>query len=480
MNTSVKLLNFYGGRWISLFPILVYIIGSIILSVGFRFSSVKTLTLSAMMGLLLGFFLCRQKKQYWNVVVRGLIPFGNARLIVAFMLIGIFTTLLMVGKIGGGLVWLCQLMNIGSHGFILFVFLASGIISLGTCAPIAALFSVVPIFYPPGIQLGAAPELLAGAMLSGVFFGDALSPCSQLTQMTLFSQSDEPDGETGLLNKLLKSRLISVLATGIIAAVIYRFMAHGETTELQHPLDIGQFAVANGIWMLLPLTVLLAIGFRTQNLFLALSYAITTGLITGLLCGSFSWVQIVSIDSQTMALHGVIFDGILSMTDIIISTLLLYGLINLAQEGGFISALCDWLEARAFFRTPWGAKLAITAGTALTNIALSGSALPAILMFSPVARLLGQRAGIGELRRCWLLLTVASCFTAIIPVNSVFMMGMVTLIQGMNQHYTWLPSIDPFRCFMSSWYCLLLTLACLFRLIFDSPLFPRTKAPSSR
>lgn len=476
MNTSGKLLLFYGGRWVSIFPTLVYVAGSVVLSVVFHFSSMKTLTLSAMAGIFLGFFFCREKDRYWDAAVRGLMPFGNARLIVAFMLIGIFTTLLMVGKIGGGLVWLCLSMGISGHGFVLFVFLASAIISMGTCAPIAALFSVVPIFYPPGILLGAGPDLLVGAMLSGVFFGDALSPCSQLTQMTLFSQHDSPDDQCGSLNALLRSRLPAVLLTGAVTVVVFICLPGSEQAELHYAVDINHFANASGVWMLLPLGVLLACGFATQNLFLSLSYAIAAGLVTGLLCDGFGWQQIVSLDTRAMALHGVIFDGINSMTDIIISTSLLYGLINLAKEGGCIGALCEWLSGRDFFRTPWGAELAISLGIGVTNIALSGSALPAVLMFSPVAERLGQQAGVSALRRCWLLLGVASCFTAILPINSAFLMGIATLIQGMSEHYSWLPMINPFRCFSCSWYCLLLTLACAARLLLGSPLFSRRKA----
>ncbi|EPK7360561.1 hypothetical protein LZ634_21130 [Kluyvera intermedia] len=475
MNTSGKLLLFYGGRASSIFPTLIYVAGSVILSVGFHFSSMKTLTFSAMIGILLGFFLCKDKKGYWDVVVRGLMPFGNARLIIAFMLIGIFTTLLMAGKIGGGFVWLCLHIGVGSHAFVLFVFIASAVISMGTCAPIAALFSVVPIFYPPGILLAVRPELLAGAMLSGVFFGDALSPCSQLTQMTLFSQHDTPNSEPGQLNVLLKNRFKSVLATGVVSIVLFMLVPAGEHANLQQAVNINQFADINGIWMLLPLGVLLACGFRTQNLFLSLNFAIAAGLIVGLLCGSFDYQQIITLDNQTMMLHGMIFDGVNSMTDIIVSTLLLYGLINLAQEGGCITALCDWLASCAFFRSRWGAELAMTSGIAVTNIALSGSPMPSILMFSPVAERLGQRARVSALRRCWLLLGGASCFTAIIPVNSVFMMGMVTLIQGMTQHYPWLPTIDPFYSFAFSFYCLLLTLACVIRLLLDSPLLMQKK-----
>ncbi|MCB6543757.1 hypothetical protein LI170_16635, partial [Desulfovibrio desulfuricans] len=69
-------------------------------------------------------------------------------------------------------------------------FLVSSLISMGAGAPIAALLAVVPIFYPAGVLMGADPAILTGAMLSGIFFGDALSPSSQVIHTTIASQHD--------------------------------------------------------------------------------------------------------------------------------------------------------------------------------------------------------------------------------------------------------------------------------------------------
>lgn len=84
------------------------------------------------------------------------------------------------GKIGNGFIWLSLNLGIRGSAFVVFSFLASAVISMGAGAPIAALFAVIPIFYPPGILLGASPAMLTGALISGIFFGDALSPSSQV------------------------------------------------------------------------------------------------------------------------------------------------------------------------------------------------------------------------------------------------------------------------------------------------------------
>ena len=80
--------------------------------------------------------------------------------------------------------------------------------------------------------------------------------------------------------------------------------------------DVSQIASLSspqGLWMLVPLAVLLLICFRTGNLFVGLSYAITTGFIVGLLTGSLAFSDIVSINYETAGLGGIIFEEQIKM-----------------------------------------------------------------------------------------------------------------------------------------------------------------------
>ena len=45
--------------------------------------------------------------------------------------------------------------------------------------------------------------------------------------------------------------------------------------------QLSQFSDARGLWMLVPVAVLLCICFKTGNLFEGLSFAIVTGLVCG-------------------------------------------------------------------------------------------------------------------------------------------------------------------------------------------------------
>ena len=98
------------------------------------------------------------------------------------------------GGIGDRFIWLSLKLWGFPSGFVVFSFLASAMVSMGAGAPIAAMFAVIPIFYPPGILLGANPAMLAGALISSIFFGDAISPKFWVINTTVMIQHD---GVTG-------------------------------------------------------------------------------------------------------------------------------------------------------------------------------------------------------------------------------------------------------------------------------------------
>lgn len=461
IKTEESKIKFYFSQWFAILPFAVYIIIGGIFTVVLHYYSMKGLIFAAVISLLAGFFLCRNKEQYWDSIVRGLTQYGNARLIFIFLVIGIFSKLMNQGGIGSGFIWLSLKLGISKSGFVVFAFLASAVISMGAGAPIAALFAVIPIFYPPGILLGANPAMLTGALLSGIFFGDAVSPSSQVINTTIMIQHDGVTKEPARLLNTLKLRMPYVLGVGIVSMVLY-FLFGGQGGSMG---DVSQIAAASspkGLWMLVPLVILLVICFRTGNLFVGLSYAIVTGLVVGLVTKVITFSDIVSIDHATSGMKGIIFDGIGGMLDVTISTILLYGLIAVAVDGGTVDRCCGWLLSRKVTKSQKGAEAVLSAGILITNILLAGCVLPSILMFGGIADRIGQTSGISPERRSILLMSNATNFSSIIPINSAFVMGGVTIINELVQNNSYLPTVSPFQIFGSAFYCLLLTAVCIF------------------
>lgn len=452
-------LKFYGSPAFAMLPFGIYILVGGIFSVGLHYYSMKGLIFAAVISLLAGFFFCRNKGQYWDSIVRGLAQYGNSRLIFIFFVIGIFSKLMNTGGIGNGFIWVSMQLGISKSAFVVFSFLASAVISMGAGAPIAAMFAVVPIFYPPGILLGANPAMLAGALISGIFFGDAVSPSSQVINTTVMLQHDGKTGKPAGLLDTLRQRTPYIVIAGLAAMVLY-FLFGGAGGVMGDVSQIAALSSPSGLWMLVPLAVLLFVCFKTGNLFMGLSYAIVTGMVVGLASGVLTFSDIVSINLETSTMSGIVFDGISSMLDVVVSTILLYGLIAVAVDGGMLEECCNWLMSRKSAGSRRGAETVISMGTLITNILLAGCVLPSILMFGGIADRVGQKSGITPERRSILLMANATNFSSIVPINSAFVMGSVTIINELVQSHSYLPAVSPFQIFCCAFYCLILTGIC--------------------
>ena len=145
-NDVNALLKFHMHQEFAVLPIVLYVLLSGIIMICFHYYSMKALILAAVLAIVIGFLLCADKAHYWDAIVHGLAQYGNARLIMIFMVIGIFSKLLAVGQIGSGFVWIGMHLHLSGGSFTVFCFLVSSLISMGAGAPIAALLAVVPIF----------------------------------------------------------------------------------------------------------------------------------------------------------------------------------------------------------------------------------------------------------------------------------------------------------------------------------------------
>ena len=188
--------------------------------------------------------------------------------------------------------------------------------------------------------------------------------------------------------------------------------------------------------------------------------------MTGLLSGCLTFADFVTISPETQEIHGLLFDGLNGVTDIVISTVLLYGLISIAVEGGMVNKCCEFLLAQKALSTRRGAEIVISLGISVVNILLAGCVLPSILMFKDVSDTIGQRTKVSAVRRSILLTSMTTNITAIIPINSAFVMGAITIIAGIASSNSNIPSVTPFEVFMSTFYCLLLTVVCVIWVVF--------------
>lgn len=458
-------LQFYGTQGFAALPILLYMIIAAIISIGIRYYGMEALIFASVIGLLAGFFLCRNKLEYWASCVRGLTQFGNANLIFIFIIIAVFGKVLVAGDIGGGLLWIGLNCGLQGGAFVVLVFVGCAVFATGSGAPFPALLALVPIFYPSGVMLGADPTVLVGAMISGVFFGDALSPSSQVIHVTINSQHDPGTGRPADLVEVMKARSPYLVAIALVSAALF-FLLGGAGAATVSPQELAGMADARGLLMFVPIALLLAICVKTRNLLMGVSWAILAGVVLGLASGLMEPAALASFDFAKQQMHGVFMDGVTSSVNLVFASILLFGMIQIAVEGGILEKCCDFLMGLKMAKRPAGAEGIVALGTGVICCLLSGSELPTVIMFKDVVENIGQRSGISANRRSILLTAMATNIPAIVPVNSIFIMGSITLVAGLAGANPALPLVAPVPIFTCCFYPLMLAAVCFGWVVF--------------
>lgn len=455
MKDEVKRLEFYGGSFVGFLPAILYMTVAGICTIGFKYYSLKTVSMGAVIGILIGFIFCKDKDKYWNVAIEGVMDRGHGRMRLMYMIVGVFTAFLSSGQIGNGFVWLSQILNLKNGSFVVFSFISSTIISMGCGQPITALFTVVPIMYPPGLLLGANPKVLLGALLSGLFLGDTLSPSSQVTVVAATTQQSlyNPEKETNNVD-VIKGRLKYILPIALLSALLF-YISNGNSNNITGSSELlSEFSNPKGLLMLIPLSILIIISFKTRNVFLGLSYGIFTSIIIGIASGLIVFSDILHINNGVMG--GILFDGFFSMSDIIMSSTLLFAIIGIMKQSGAISDLGELFRESKASGSMLGTELIISLGISLVVIALAGATVPGILVFGSIANEVGQKSKIDPIRRTNLLVLNSYHIPVIFPLSSSFIMGVLTMLENLSLKYDYINLISPFDMFKSSYFNLLL------------------------
>ena len=449
-------LKFFGGELISFLPIITYIALAMFLAFSFNSLSMKSVTIGGIIGIFITFLFAKNKDTYWKTIISGLTKPGNASLIFTFILIGLFTTLLTSGQIGQGLVWISQVLNLTGGAFVVFAFVASMLVAIGSGAPIAAVFALVPILYPSGIMLGANPAVLLGAIISGILCGDSFAPTSQNTVTAAASQTFKGTGESVNPITVIGDRSKYIIAIALVSAVLFFINGTG-AVQVPNALPIDEFSNPMGLTMLIPLIMLIFICVKTRNLFKGLSYGIITALAVGLLGGLFSLSDIINV--QEGALQGLILNGVYSMIDVVVSTLLLFGMIQIMIQGGGITKVSDWISSYKFVQKPMGAELVIALFCVIINIFIAGCPLPAVLLISSFVDHLGKKANLHPSRRAYLMVGSLFGVSVIAPFSSIYIMSEMTMMKNLNIQYQLGDiSISAFDIFANTYFSLGMTL----------------------
>lgn len=260
------------------------------------------------------------------------------------------------------------------------LFLAACFISLSIGTSVGTIAALVPIAAGVATETGTDVALMTAIIVGGSFFGDNLSFISDTTIMATQTQGCR-------LSDKFRVNVFIVAPAAIVILIVYFLMG----TDVQTPQQMPPVE-----WVkVIPYLVVLITAILGMNVMAVLTLGILlTGLI-GLLTGSF----------DIYGWFGSMGEGILSMGELIIVTMMAGGMLELIRQQGGIDFIIRLLTRRVNGKR--GAELSIAALVSLVDICTANNTV-AILTVGRISKEVGDRYGVDN-KKCASILDTFSC-----------------------------------------------------------------------
>ena len=364
-------------------------------------------------------FLAKDKTAYCEAIIEGATNKVGGILIMAVLLAGICGQLIETSGLVDTLAHYLIELNFLGNKFVAASFLLTCLIAFSTGTSVGTIFVVGPILYPIGYLVGATPALMIGAIVSGAAFGDNVSPVSD----TLIAASSSQKVDLG---GVFRSRLKYVLPAAALTLILYLALgSRGEAADLSAVQSAAVRPTAL-LFLLVPVVVVVFCLLQ-RHLLEALSYRIVTGVLLGLVTGTITFSDIISVP-EPLSAGGLIMEGIEGAVPTILLVMLLFAQIHLLEKGGCIDMMIQSMDR--FIVGPRSAEGAIVAICILLNVA-TGLNTAAIVGTGPLAKRLGEEYQLHGYRTANLLIcsggTLNYLMPYMVPVVCAAMMTAVDL-----------------------------------------------------
>jgi Na+/H+ antiporter NhaC len=434
-------IEFYGGRLMVLIPAAIFLIVAVYLFIFQKAFDMTGLAMGGFLGVVIGSFLSKNSVNYWNGAIAGIATPLTGVLVCILVLAGIFSAMMKSGGIAGGFVWLGATTGVTGAAFCTFTFIATAIIATATGTSIGTIFATVPVFFAAGVQLGADPAMLAGAILSGAIFGDNLAPVSDVTIISATTQTYAHSGETAEVGGVVVTRSPYAAIAGLLTIPVY--LLFGGNGQIN--VDIMENASPTGLVMLLPVIVLVAVAVYNKNIFSALISGVIVGLIVALGTDRINIDQILSVSDGH--LQGILYDGVNSMAGTIMLCLSLFAVIGILDKSGSMDAMTEKLLNSSESLSPRRAETILAVGALVCSTVFAGVTSAALILFGPIADKVGKSAQLHPFRRSHIISSMANSIPVILPFSAfVFVVMIAVKNQTMGE------TITPFTLFYSAIY----------------------------
>lgn len=275
------------------------------------------------------------------------------------------------------------------------LFLAACFISLAVGTSVGTIVALTPIAAGIAHSTGTSVPMMTAVVVGGSFFGDNLSFISDTTIVATSTQGCK------LSDKFRVNSYLAMPAAAIIL-LLYIFMGQGMTSPRTIP-DVEYIKV-------LPYIAVLIIAITGMNVMAVLTIGLAlTGLI-GITSGTF----------DMFGWFGAMGDGILSMGELIIITMMAGGMLELIKANGGIDYVITTMTRHV--KDKRGAELSIATLVTLVDICTANNTV-AIITVGGIAKQIADRFGVDRRKSASILDTMSCCMQGIIPYGAQILMA---------------------------------------------------------
>ncbi|NFM78458.1 Na+/H+ antiporter NhaC family protein [Clostridium botulinum] len=312
------------------------------------------------------------------------------------------------------------------------VFIIACFISLSIGSSMGTIVALAPMAVGISQKTGIILGLTLGAVISGAMFGDNLSMISDTTIAASRTQGCD-------LKDKFKTNFFIVLPAAIITAIIFSIITANKGTVLD-----GNYSYS--LVKVLPYVSVLVAALLGGNVIIILCGGIVFSAVIGLYFGTFNIIGLF----QSMG------KGIGGMTELVIISLIIGGMVEVIKYNGGIDFLLNLIKSKV--KSKKGAELGIALLVSVVDICTANNTI-AIVMAGPIAKDIADKYDVDP-RKSASLLDTFSCFCqGIIPYGAQLLAA------------AGIAKISPFAIMQYLYYPYLMGICALIAIIVGLPKF---------
>lgn len=275
------------------------------------------------------------------------------------------------------------------------LFIASCFISMAVGTSVGTIVALVPVAAGIATEACLSLPFITAIIVGGAFFGDNLSFISDTTIAATKTQGCS-------MSDKFKANLRIAVPAALIVTIIYIISGAG--------VDVTPETGPVAPMKLLPYILVIVLALSRMNVMVILTLGILCNAVIGFSSGEISWTSFLVSAGQ----------GIASMGDLIIVTMLAGGILETIRENGGLDFMVRGLTKH--IKGVRGAEFSIAALVSLANICTANNTI-AIITTGGIARDISKRFGLKPRRVASLLDTFSCMIQGILPYGAQLLMA---------------------------------------------------------